>query len=673
MSWFKRQAADKPGHIVPAQALERAVQPWLFVVVVLTTGPHMLHQPLWLSALVGTVLAGVIAAWWQARPLLHRNWLFLLVAIATGGVLWQYKTLFGRDAGVSLMQLLLVLKLLELKARRDALVVILLGYFLLLTHYFYSQSIPTGLMLLLAMLAVTAALIRLHSGPLCTPKTTFRLAGSLTLQAIPFMLVLYLLFPRISGPLWGMPQEANSGTTGLSDQMSPGSFGKLVENSSIAFRAQFQGNPPPKNLLYWRGPVLEDYNGKSWHPSPTPHRIPDLQLASDRLYDYTITLEPHQQRWLLALDAPIRIPAEAEYALTLEVKHKQPVHERQRFSFRSGTHFIFNQVEVQEVLQLNLSLPANLNPRTLALSRQWRQQLATPEKVMEQALDLFHKENFVYTLRPPLLGQDAMDDFLFGARRGFCEHYASAFVVLMRGAGIPARVVTGYQGGEINPVDGFVVVRQSDAHAWAEVWLAGRGWVRVDPTAAIAPERIERGIRAALPAGETLPGLLQVNNNLLRTLRHRWEAVNNGWNQWVLGYTPERQQEVLRQLGLHDPDWKSMVQWLAILCGLLLAGGTLFLFWQQRQRARPDPALQLWQQALRHLARQQLAPEAGETPHAFVQRLKSLPTAPAQLPLLEVIVQALYALRYDPPGSAAAQNTPLNTLKRAVYQLTRQG
>ncbi|OPZ15711.1 MAG: Protein-glutamine gamma-glutamyltransferase [candidate division BRC1 bacterium ADurb.BinA364] len=258
---------------------------------------------------------------------------------------------------------------------------------------------------------------------------------------------------------------------------------------------------------------------------------------------------------MLALDAPGALPADLALESTLTASSRVPITQRQRFSLTAILDFSFNRDEDQAALRRNLALPANANPRARALAESWRQADPDPQRLVQKALSLFSGAGFSYTLQPPLLGAHPVDDFLFVTQRGFCEHYASAFVVLMRAAGVPARVVTGYQGGEANPIDGFVVIRQSDAHAWAEVWLAGRGWTRIDPTAAVAPTRVESGIVAALPAGEPLPALIQLRSDWLRTLQFRWEAINNARNQYVLGYNPQRQREFLSRLGLSDPDW----------------------------------------------------------------------------------------------------------------------
>ena len=464
----------------PAETLDRGAAPWLFAAALATTMPHVAHQPAWLSVLATAIFAWAGWLWWRNERLPGRWPLALLVAIASGGVLFEFRTLFGRDAGVAMLVVFMALKLLELRSRRDATVVVTLGYFLLLTHYFYSQSIPTGLWLLATMTLLTATLIRLHGGPLSTTGATLRYAGLLTLQAIPFMLVLYLLFPRVAGPLWGLPQDAHSGRSGLSDQMTPGTIANLALSSEIAFRVRFAGAVPQRDKLYWRGPVLENYDGLTWRPQDGRGRPPQIEALSPAIA-YETTLEPHQQRWLLALDAPDALGPEFALFGTLTATSREPLSQRQRFALTATLDFRFNPGEEQVVLRRNLALPPERNPRARALAESWKEADPDPADLVKKALSLFAEEKFFYTLQPPLLGEQPVDDFLFNTRRGFCEHYASAFVFLMRAAGVPARVVTGYQGGEANPVDGFVVVRQSDAHAWAEVWLAGRGWTRVQP------------------------------------------------------------------------------------------------------------------------------------------------------------------------------------------------
>ena len=605
--------------------LEHGAIPWLLAVALATTLPHLEHLPWWLSLISGVLLLGRSWLWKSNSRLPARRLLVLLVIVGTAGIGWQYRTLFGRDAGVALLVFFMALKPMEMHARRDGLVVIMLGFFLLLTHYFHSQSIPTGLWLLGVATLLTATLIRLHGGvqPI---REIFRYAALLIAQAVPFMLVFFLLFPRVQGPLWGLPQDAHAGLTGLSDRMSPGSLNSLILSGEIAFRAQFSSPLPERSRLYWRGPVFDAYDGQTWRASPlsasrSANKPATVEHSGAAIADYMITLEPHNQRWLLALDLPISLPEGSALWPTFETLAREPVRYRTRYAFRSALDHVANREESPRMLQQALRLPDGLNPRTRELAAEWRNTLNNPEQISAAALRYFREEKFFYTLQPPLLGQSAIDEFLFDTRRGFCEHYASAYVVLMRAAGVPARVVTGYQGGEINPVDGFLTVRQSDAHAWAEIWLDGKGWARVDPTGAVAPSRIERGIGAALPAGDPLPALVRIDTDWLlqlQRLRYRWEAVNNAWNQWILGYNPQRQREVLSRLGMDDPGWRSMASAMAVFSGLCLL---LITTWTLARRTRVSPEQLAWQRFCRGLERFGIRREPWEGPFDLADRV----------------------------------------------------
>ncbi|WP_341742903.1 DUF3488 and transglutaminase-like domain-containing protein [Azonexus hydrophilus] len=635
--------------------LSREQTPWLFAAAVVTTLPHTLQQPWWLSAFGALLFAWAFLLWREDRRLPGRWILLALVVAGVAAILADFRTLFGREAGVATLVLFMAMKLLELRSRRDATVIVMLGYFLLLTHYFHSQDIPTGLWLLFALWVVTAALVRLQAATM-PPRENLVQAGSLLAQALPFMLVLYLLFPRINGPLWGLPADAFTGQTGLSDSMAPGNIANLVRSGEIAFRVRFDEALPARQQLYWRGPVLESFDGRTWRQSTRPANPERIEELGPRIA-YEMTLEAHGQRWLLALDAPVTLPAGANLDGRLAALASRPVEKRQRLRLSSSPAYRLNTAESPLSLSDNLRLPANNNPQTRELARNWQAQANDPAEVIALALRHFREEPFHYTLQPPLLGRDGIDDFLFRTRRGFCEHYAAAFVVLMRNAGIPARVVTGYQGGEMNPRDGYLVVRQSEAHAWAEVWLEQRGWIRVDPTAAVAPERIERGIVDALPAGEPLPAFLLRHGDWLHDLRHRWEALNNAWNQHILGYDTQRQRDLLSRLGF-AVDWRQLVIALGLACALILA---LVTAWSLRQRIRPAPEIRLWHRAQRRIG---IHCAPGETPLAFAARLRA--ADPALAARFDPVVRHFMLARYAPdnPNSLAALAAAVKRLPR---------
>jgi transglutaminase-like putative cysteine protease len=383
--------------------------------------------------------------------------------------------------------------------------------------------------------------------------------------------------------------------------MTPGSISQLLESHDIVFRVKFDDAVPSTSRQYWRGPVFGAFNGRTWTRLVRRHRdAAPLQIEGDpsSLVQYTVTLEPHQRDWLFALDAPGELPKLSTLTtrLTLEMQllADNLVRERLRYTLRSYTAYRVGRNATPAELDDWLALPAKFNPRTLAFAAELEQRVAEAARnstdasdmqLVRAVLDHFRDGAYEYTMTPPRLGRDSVDEFLFDARQGFCEHYSSAFVVLMRALGIPARVVTGYQGGEFNPVDGFLTVRQSDAHAWAEVWLKDRGWVRVDPTATVAPLRIERGAEEiARQAGLARPGVLG-DGDWLRAWRYNWEAVQNSWNQWVLSYSIERQRALVEMLGL-APRWESIAIALAIAVGLLLTGMALAAL---RPRTVKDP------------------------------------------------------------------------------------
>ncbi|MDR1162927.1 MAG: DUF3488 and transglutaminase-like domain-containing protein [Candidatus Accumulibacter sp.] len=595
--------------------------PWIFAVIAATAAPHVSHLPLWLSLFCGIVLAGRVLLWKIKRPV-PRGLPTLFALLGTAGIALEYRSLFGRDPGVALLFLFITLKSAEMRSRRDVIFIIMLGFFLLLTHYFYSQSIFTGIWLLLSILLLTATLLRLH-GEKRSLRQTFGYAGELFAHAFPLMLILFLLFPRVQGPLWGLPRDAHAGLSGLSETLSPGSLDDLIQSGDIAFRVKFDGDEiPAKSDLYWRGPVFTDYDGLTWRARPfylrgraetTPTVDPE-----QRVYRYTTTLEPHNLRWILPLDMPVSAPANSFLTSTFETIVRSRVGMRTQYRFGS---VVGNTIKVEEsppMLHEALLLPGNANPRTRAFAARLKERFDSPERLSSAALVHFREEEFVYTLQPPLLPeQNSIDEFLFETRSGFCEHYASAYVFLMRAAGIPARVVAGYQGGEVNPIDGYLMVRQSDAHAWAEIWLEGKGWRRIDPTAYIAPSRIEVGIRAALPATDLLPALVRLDSDWIRNLRNRWEAANNPWNQWILGYNPELQREVLSRIGLNDPNWRSMLTSLGVLCGGVLA---LVAVWTFRRRQSESPEERAWRRFCDKLARRGIRRFAWEGPIAFAER-----------------------------------------------------
>ena len=669
-------------HLAPLVSIQMVA---LLATAFSCTLPLLMHLPQWLSGLCLLLILWYGLLVWRKTELSQypRRGLLILVAMAgTLAIGAHFQTFFGRSPGVALLALLLQLKLLESRNRHDGFVTILLACFLLMSQFFYAQDMLSGAFMLIGAGLITTTLSLLDH-PRQTPLSSLRLSGRLLLHAVPFMLLMFLLFPRIESPLWALPSDAFSGITGLNDTMSPGGISRLSQSEAIAFRARFngtlEGRAPPQQLLYWRGPVLTDFDGRTWRTSPVSGRVsPRMKLPAavpPQIVDYTVTLEPHNHTWLFALEWPVTLPhpVEAELTLDFQLWAKKPVQGRIRYDIRSTVQTLpVGRDELRPLLEDALKLPADFNPRTHKLAAQWRKEAEhNDEAIIQRMLNYLHTEKFYYTLRPPQLGEDSVDDFLFNTRRGFCEHYASAFVFLMRAAGIPARVVTGYQGGEINPNDGTLIVRQSDAHAWAEVWLQGKGWQRMDPTAAVAPARIERGLVEALPSGEPVPLLSRSQLAWLHPLRLHWEAISNTWNQWVIGYNPQRQRSFLASLGLPSVDLKSLAALFSGLCGFLLLAYTLWALRQHRQTR--DPLRVLWDKFSGKMARHGLARHAWEGPADYARRISSaLEHAPDKQALSTAaneIIHDYIRLSYGKTLEPKQRALQLHDLKQRITQL----
>lgn len=604
---------------------------WLLGALTVVLLPHLLRLPPWLIpfclALLGWRLGMELRGW-----SLPGRWLrLLLTLLGIALVLASYRTLLGRDAGLALLTVMLCLKLLETRSLRDAMLIIFLGYFLIAGGFLFSQSILMGAYLLGVVLILTAALIALNH-PAATPQLTalyLRRAGALLLQALPIALLLFVLFPRLPGPLWGLPKDAFAGRTGISDHMTLGNITELADSEEVAFRVLFDGPPPPAHQLYWRGPVLWYTDGKRWdlikrETAPAWFKQAPSYATSGETVRYTLTLEPNNQPWVFALELPTEYPSTLALSADLQLLLPRTTTVRNRFELQSAPQYTVSELRDPE-RALALSLPDDRNPRTATLAAQWRE--LPPTQIIAQALALFRDEPYYYTRRPPLLGDNAIDEFLFESRRGFCEHYAAAFTTLMREAGLPARVVTGYQGGEVNPLDNYMIVRQSRAHAWAEVYLPERGWMRVDPTAVIPPERVEAESDITRFRSTTTEPLLMANMAWLARnwsrLHYGWDALNNAWNQWVLGYDHQRQMRLLEQLGLLRLGWGGVAALLIGTIALVLSVvGAYLLFMQGRQRV--PPVLALYQEFCRRLARIGLARRNDEGPADFARRVRAV-------------------------------------------------
>jgi protein-glutamine gamma-glutamyltransferase len=647
----------------------------LLAAALMVLAPHMSHLPLWTSAVVLATLACRAAITWRGKRM-PPLWLLLPVSLAAmAGVYASYRTLLGRDAGVAMLALLLAFKLLEMHARRDLYVVIFLSFFLLLTTFFYTQAIWMAVLMAATVVLLLATLMTFqYTGAVPPLRRRLRETGRIFLLATPLAFLLFVAFPRFQGPLWGLPGDARGGKSGMSDTMSPGSVASLALSEDVAFRVRFFGAPPPQPRLYWRGIVLSGFDGKTWTRDSRPlyalgEDVQDLTITVDGdALRHEITLEPTGKRWLFSLELTgpdVEIPGGIAVSDELEMTTRLPVHERLRYSARAWINHQWQAGLAPAQLARWLRLPPGYNPRTVALAQSLRRP-DNPAASVQAALAMFRRDQFRYTLTPPPLGRDSVDDFLFSTRAGFCEHYAAAFTVLMRAMDIPARVVNGYQGGEINPVDGYMTVRQSDAHAWAEVWLPQRGWVRIDPTAAVAPERVEHNLARSLPQSAPfgLDGLIGLRNNpdsWLSQLRFSINALNNAWNQWVLDYNPDRQRSFLEELSFGFFNWRGAA-------GLAAVAALLWLLRVRRRRAQQDPVEAAYDAFCRLMAKQGRARQPDEGPHRYALRLQEIEAPEAKKAAMRSFLELYGKLKYGRPdventASAARLNALLSELK----------
>ncbi len=603
---------------------------FLLAVIAWTVAPHLSRLPIWCAVLTGGVLL------WRTRlalinaPLPGRWVLLATLGVATVLTLWSFRTLLGKEPGVTMAVVLMALKTLELRARRDAFVVFFLGFFLILTHFLYSQSIGVAAAMLVSVWGLLTALVLAHM-PVGQPS--LRQAGLLSartaLLGAPIMALMFVLFPRI-GPLWGVPQDSLT-KTGLSNSMRMGSVAEVATDDAVAMRLKFDGPPPPAETMYFRGPVLTRFDGTEWRPlsADFPFALAsraNLRVAGPALR-YEVTLEPQRITTLPLLEATPKAPQIDRWRVLpgtdLQWLADRPVYERLRFTAEAHVDYQYGPVTAVPSLQTDLDLPANHNPRTLRWAAELKRSPALAEAGADALANALMRHirtgGYTYTLAPgEYEGPDTIDQFWLDRREGFCEHFAAAFVVVMRAMDVPARVVTGYQGMEPEPVDGYYLVRQSSAHAWAEYWRAGTGWVRADPTAAVAPERI-RTSRNLLPAPGLLAGALgTVSPALLAQLKGAWEAINNRWNQSML-FSRGQQFDLLRNLGVNSPSWEDLALLLTGALSSLALAGAAWAWWD---RHRVDPwARQM--NALRAALRKLGVPAADfEPPRTLAARVR---------------------------------------------------
>lgn len=649
---------------------------WVVLSLALVITPHLPRFPLWSVFLVAALFI------WRLLCIKHPRWLppkwllLLVIVLTAWGLFMHFGTVFGKTAGSVFLSLLLAIKLHESRSRRDYMLLIALSFFIIVTNFLFSQSIPTVLFMLLSVIVLLMSMIHInleydgrndtssYSGSSLSHRDKLKLASRMLLQALPLMLIMFVLFPRISGPLWQLPEEKNVAVSGLTDRMEPGNISALIQSSAVAFRAEFDTQPPPQPQLYWRALVLWSFDGRSWERGKAnPTSEASIQPLAEPI-GYQVTLEPHQQDWLFALDMPLDVADNIGFNSNFELKAGDKVTSLYQYRLSSVPEYVIQPQLSPWERSAGLQIPAEGNPQTRALGRQLAQQYSEPQQIVSQVLAMFNAEDYHYTLNPPLTpGADPVDQFLFQTRRGFCEHYAGSFTLLMRAAGIPARVVLGYQGGTLNPLNQVITVRQSEAHAWVEVWLEQQGWVRVDPTAAIAPQRIERNLNAALGADEVRPLHMQLNNGLLQQLVFYWDAMDNQWKQWVIGYDDKLQQALLNKLFNQKLPFAEMIVYMLVSFMLMLLVISLFIM-RPWQRPRVEPVQRSYQQFCNKLAKRGVKRQAHEGPLDFAQRAAQ--QLPQQATSIELISRLYMRLRYQANDQANASEKLLAQFQRMV-------
>lgn len=637
---------------------------WTAAIVLGASLPHWSTLAAWIPALLLSAIGwrlGVAALGWPAVPRVVR----LACAVsAFFVVLGQYRTLNGIEAGSALLVVMVALKFLESHKQRDQLVLLLIAYFLMFASLLVERGpLMVGYIVAMVWLA-TVALIQVgRRGEFLPYGTTSRLSGRLLLHAVPITIALFVLFPRLPGPLWAIPGSTSSGASGLNDTMSPGDITELGLSDEIAFRVDFQSRVPRANDLYWRGPSLANFNGRTWSMQQgirRGERVMETVEYRGEPTSYRVMLEPNGRNWAFALDMPrdwsrnsgLRMGSDYQLGLFLA----QPRTRRLDYNVTSHVEFAAREPLTPREQEVFRALPAGSNPRARSLAESWLADQPSAATIVERAIDYLRSQPFQYTLTPPALGAQPVDEFLFETREGFCEHYASALTFLLRAAGVPARVVLGYQGGEFNVMGDYYIVRQSDAHAWTEAWLPGQGWVRVDGVAAVAPERVALGFGSGAGGGATTSAAAR-RARWSRPIALLFDTVNTRWQEWVIDYGPELQRSLLESLGfdgLRRSERSAVLLGLATAAtmGLLLVVG-FYLSWRQGRHAPADAAARYFAAFARHLARLNVpAREPAEGPRAFAHRAAaSLPQAARRI---HAVTDLYLRARYEPDAEGAA-------------------
>jgi len=595
--------------------------PWTLAALGFSVGPHIPYMPFWISGAL-IVCAALRLHIERNRKRLPATWIRIILALGSFlGVLATYDNVTGVGPGSALLVIMAALKLLETRQRRDQFVLLFISIFLIMSSLLREQFLWSLPYLIGGVVIIMTAWLRMSASDATGVRKSLASTSRLLLYAAPLTVAMWVLFPRLSAPFWAIPVDNSRAQTGLSDTMSPGDISSLSLSNKVAFRVDFDDHVPPRQQLYWRGLVLHRFNGRTWtgnEPSFGYRATWPVEFIGEPVA-YQVTLEPTSQQWVYALDVPYKWSLDqTDIGRQQQLVRRQPIDRRVSFHAVSYPRYRLDPARERRRNDYFLQLPATGNQRTVALAKDMRAAAGNDQQFIENVMRMFNQQEFYYTLDPPALGRNPVDQFLFETRQGFCEHYASAFAVMMRAAGIPSRIVLGYQGGEINPLGEYMIVRQSDAHAWTEVWLNGRGWTRMDPTAAVAPERISEGIAGVRWSDVGASWGLAAPSQLLHNLTLAWDALNAGWNDWILGYGPENQNRFLEWLGMDDPDWRQMMLTLLAIVTAIIAIISLLLVARYRP-PKKDQAAVLY---AKFTALAGVRPATGESPQSYLSRMR---------------------------------------------------
>ncbi len=611
---------------------------------------HVTTLPIWVPIIVvacGLIRLGLARSGRSAPP---RGVLIAVAALVMPLMFLRFHTFNGLVAGTALLSVTAGLKLLETKTQRDIYIITLIIYFVSLAALLEGDSFWLLAYLIGVCWLTTATLLRVtSSGPAPGWRRSLRYGGRVLAQALPLALVFWLLFPRFASPLWRIPNDSKAASSGLSDTMSPGDITQLALSDEVAFRVRFDSAAPPAPERYWRGPVLDSFDGHTWTRSASGSGVAPPQQPQGVAYHYTVMMEPHQHRWLFMLDWPSawnqpRAELSGDYTLMQPEPLSRPVD----VVGTSYTHVQYSEPLRPGTRARDLRQPPDRNPRTQQLAHEMRSAHPDDMELVNAVLAMFRQQPFYYTLNPPKLSDDSVDEFLFDTKRGFCGHYASAFAALMRAAGIPARVVTGYQGGTLNPYGDYWILRQSEAHAWTEVWIEGRGWTRIDPTAAIAPERVERGLADAVGAEDPLAGRWQANTPWFAGARLRLDLLREIWRERILDFNQDSQRQLLEMLKIPEPNGQKLVMILAAAMALVMA----WLTWQVHRELAPpsgDVAVRTYARLCAKLAAAGMARRPHEGAEAYATRVAQL--RPDLAHTVTALCRHYSSLRYAAPSA----------------------